>query len=324
MHRTLLAAALGAAVCFCTPALAQTPAFSSKPIRIVTPYAPGAGTDTVTRIVAKDLGEAWNVPIIVDNKPGATGQLAANLVKTSPADGYTIYLGTSATMVTNPLLSKKLTYDPTTDFVPIGRLTLLSPILVAPPSTPANTMKEVLALARAKPGSLNFASSGNGGPHHLALELMQSLTSVDVVHVPYKGGAPATNDTIAGVVQFGFTNITTAVPHLKSGRLKAIAVGAAKRSAILSDVPTMTESGIAGFEYSLWYGLFAPAATPAAIVARYNEQLRKTLSKPEVVKMLLDQGAEPAFAGSEETRSFMAQETAMWSKVIKQRNLSID
>lgn len=323
MHRSLMTAAFAAAA-FAASAGAQTAGFPNKPIRIVTPYAPGASTDTVTRIVAKDLGEAWNVTVIVDNKPGATGQLAANAVKTSAPDGYTIYLGTSATMVTNPLLSKKLSYDPANDFVPIGRLTVLAPILVAPPSTPANNMKDVLALAKAKPGTLNFASSGNGGPHHLALELLQSLTGVEVVHVPYKGGAPATNDTIAGVVQFGFTNITTAVPHLKSGRLKAIAVGSAKRSAILPDVPTMNESGIAGFEYSLWYGLFAPAATPPAIVARYSEQLRKTLSKPEVVKLLLDQGAEPAFANTSETRAFMVHETAMWSKIIKQRNLSID
>ena len=315
---------LAVSAALASPAIANAQAVPSRGIRIVTPYAPGAATDSVTRIVAKDLAEAWGVSVIVDNKPGGTGSTAANFVKSQPADGYTIFLGTSAVMVTNPLLSKQLSYNPERDFTPIARLTLLTPVLVAHPSTPTNTMKEVIALAKAKPGTLNFASSGNGSPHHLALELMQSLTGIDVVHVPYKGGAPAINDTIAGVVQYGFTNITTSVPHLKTGRLKAIAIGGAKRSAIAPDIPTMAEAGIPGFEYSLWYGLFAPAGTPASVIAKYSDQLRRSLAKPEVARQLLDQGGEPAYASADDTRKFIRSETALWGKIIKERNLSID
>ncbi len=298
--------------------------FPSRTIRIVTPYAPGAGSDAVARVVAKDLADTWGISVIVENKPGATGTVAAELVKAAPADGYTVFFGTSATMVTNPLLNPKLSYNPTKDFTPLGRLTLLTPILVATASAPTKNLKDVLAAARAKPGTLDFASSGNGSPHHLALELLQDFASVKVVHVPYKGGAPAITDTISGVVPYSFANITTVVPHLKSGKLKAIAVGSAKRSAILPDVPTMAESGVPGFDYSLWYGLFAPAGTPATVIAKYGDQLRKTLSKPSVAKYLLDQGAEPAFASSDETSAYIKSETAVWSKIIRERNLTID
>jgi tripartite-type tricarboxylate transporter receptor subunit TctC len=313
------------AACAATTALAATPTdYPNKVIRIVTPYAAGAATDIVTRIIAKDLSEAWGVPVIVENKPGGTGSIGAQAVINSPADGYTLFLGTSATMVTNPLLSNTITYDPFKDFEPIGRITILSPILVAPKNTPAGTVKEMLALARAKPGQLNFASSGTGSPHHLALELMKSLTNIDVVHVPYKGGAPAVVDTISGQVDYGFSNITTVSNYLKSGTLKALAVGSANRSVVLPNVPTMAEAGIPGFDYSLWYGLFAPSKTPKAVIDKISAQLRKTLASSNISSALLSQGAEPAFSTPDETRDFMKKETTLWSKIIKDKHITID
>jgi len=227
-------------------------------------------------------------------------------------------------MVTNPLMMEKDPYNPQKDFAPIGRATLLPPLLAAHPSVPVKSLKDVLALAKAKPGTLNFASSGHGSPHHLALELLKSMTGIDVVHVPFKGGAPAVMETIAGQVQLCFSNVTTLIPHLKAGKLKALAIGSEKRSVVVPEVPTIAESGVPGFDYGVWYGLFGPARTPPALVARLSEQLKKTLSSPEVSKQLLAQGAEPAYMTPEELRAYIAAETATWEKIGKARNLKLD
>ena len=303
---------------------AATDEFPAKPIRLVTPYAPGAASDIVARAIGKDFTTAWGKQVIVDNRPGGTGTVGALAVINAPADGYTLFLGTSAVMVTNPLMMVNDPYEPLKDFAPIGRAVLLPPMLVAHPSLPANTMQQVIALARAKPGQLNFASSGQGSPHHLALELLKSMTGIDVVHVPYKGGAPAIVDTIAGQVQLSFTNVTTATPHLRSGKLKAIAVGSAKRSVVVPEVPTIAESGVPGFEYGIWYGLFAPARTPQPIVDKLSAQLQKTLASPEVSRQLLAQGAEPAYMTPAELRQYIESETARWAKIVKTRNLKLD
>ena len=306
------------------PSFAATPDYPVKPVRIVTPYAPGAGTDIVARAIAKDFTDTWGKQVIVDNRPGGTGTVGALAVINAAPDGYTLFLGTSAVMVTNPLMMEKDPYNPRKDFAPIGRATLLPPLLAAHPSVPVKSVKDVLALARAKPGTLNFASSGHGSPHHLALELLKSMTGIDVVHVPYKGGAPAVMETIAGQVQLCFSNVTTLAPHLKAGKLRALAVGSDKRSVVVPEVPTIAESGVPGFDYGVWYGIFGPAKTPPALVARLSEQLKKTLSSPEVAKQLLAQGAEPAYLSPDELRAYIADETARWEKIVKARNLKLD
>jgi tripartite-type tricarboxylate transporter receptor subunit TctC len=319
-----LIAVFAAAAALTGHAFAAAPPYPAKPVRMITPYAPGAGTDVVARLIAKDFTDAWEKQVIVDNRPGGTGTVGAMALINAPADGYTVFMGTSAVMVTNPLMSAKVAYDPQKDFAPIGRATVLPPLLTAHPSVPAKSIKDVIALARAKPGTLNFASSGQGSPHHLALELLKSMTGIDVVHVPYKGGAPAVTDTLAGQVQLCFSNVTTLMPHVRAGRLRAIGVGSAKRSAAAPDVPTIAESGVPGFDYGVWYGFFAPARTPQPIVDKITAQLRKTLSTPAVSDQLVAQGAEPAYLAPAELREYIIAETRRWSKIVKAGNLRLD
>jgi tripartite-type tricarboxylate transporter receptor subunit TctC len=308
----------------CQPVSAAAPDFPTRPVRIVTPYAPGAGTDIVARALAKDFTEAFGKQVIVDNRPGGTGTIGALTVVNATPDGHTLFLGTSAVMVTNPVTSSKISYDPQRDFAAIGRATVLPPILVSHPSLPVKNFKDVIAIAKAKPGQLNFASSGQGSPHHLALELLKSLTGIDVVHVPYKGGAPAIVDTLAGQVQLSFSSVPTVMPHIKSGKLRALAVGSAKRSVVVPDVPTITESGVAGFDYNVWYGLFGPAKVPAPVISKISAQLKTSLSVPEISKYLLVQGAEPGYLTPDETRAYIKSETARWSAIVKERNLKLD
>lgn len=322
MKQAIIAATL-LAVCG-QAAFAAAPDFPNRPLRIVTPFAAGAGTDIVARAIAKDFTEAFGKQVIVDNRPGGTGTLGAVTVINATPDGHILFLGTSGVMVTSPLTSRQISYDPLKDFAAIGRATILPPILVAHPSLPAKTFKDVLAIAKAKPGQLNFASSGQGSPHHLGLELLKSMTGIDVVHVPYKGGAPALIDTVAGQVQLSFGSIPSVIPHVRAGKLKTIAVGSAKRSVVMPDVPTIAESGLPGFDYNIWYGLFAPNRVPANLVNRISAQLKATLAVPEVSKNLLVQGAEPGYLTPEETRAFVRSETARWAAVVKERNLKFD
>lgn len=322
MKQVIIAATL-LAVCS-QAAFAAVPDFPNRPMRIVTPFAAGAGTDIVARAIAKDFTEAFGKQVIVDNRPGGTGTLGAVTVLNALPDGHNLFLGTSGVMVTSPLTSKKISYDPLKDFAAIGRATILPPILVSHPSLPAKTFKDVLALAKAKPGQLNFASSGQGSPHHLGLELLKSMTGIDVVHVPYKGGAPALVDTIAGQVQLSFSSIPSVIPHVKAGKLKTIAVGSAKRSVVMPEVTTIAESGLPGFDYNIWYGLFAPSRVPANLINRISAQLKATLAVPEVSKHLLTQGAEPGYLTPDETRAYVKSETARWAAVVKERNLKFD
>jgi tripartite-type tricarboxylate transporter receptor subunit TctC len=303
---------------------AATPDFPTRPVRIVTPYAAGAGTDIVARAIAKDFTEAFGRQVIVESRPGGTGTVGALTVVNATPDGHTLFLGTSAVMVTNPVTAAKIAYDPLKDFASIGRATVLPPILVAHPSLPAKTFRDVIAIAKAKPGQLNFASSGQGSPHHLALELLKSMTGIDVVHVPYKGGAPAVMDTISGQVQISFSSVPTVMPHIQSGKLKALAVGSAKRSIVVADIPTIAESGVPGFDYNVWYGLFAPAKVPAPLVSRISTQLKASLAVPEVSKYLIAQGAEPGYLTPDETRAYIKSETARWSAIVKERNIKLD
>jgi tripartite-type tricarboxylate transporter receptor subunit TctC len=298
--------------------------YPNKPIRLVTPYAPGGSTDLVGRAIAKNFTERWGQQVILDSRPGGAGTIAAMTVAKAQPDGYMLLFATSTVMVTNPLMMTSATYNPRQDFSPLGRIAVVPLILVAHPSVPANTVKEVVALARKTPGTLTFASSGTGGVPHLALELLKSAAGIQVIHVPYKGAAPALIDIVAGYVQFGFSSISTALPHLKTGRLKGLAVSGAKRSAVVPEVPTISESGFPGYECVTWYAFFTTAGTPRPIVDKVSGQLRQALGAPAIVKQLLEQGQEPAPMTPSELGDYLRVETERWARIIKEQNLKLE
>jgi tripartite-type tricarboxylate transporter receptor subunit TctC len=300
------------------------PDYPAKPVRFVNPYPPGGGTDLVARSLARSFTEAWGKQVIVDNRPGGTGIIGALTVAKASPDGYTLLQGTSAVMVATPLVSSAPPYNPLRDFLSAGRTAVVPPILVANAALPANSMRELIALARKAPGTINFASPGFGSQHHLAIELLRSMAAIDVVHVPYKGGALAVTDTIAGSVQLTFTSIPSVQPHVKSGRLKALAVGSPKRSVVMPEVPTISESGVPGFNYQSWYGIFAPARTPRSVIDAINAQLRKTLASREIAQLLLAQGVEPSPSPPEELGAIIKEETALWGKIVKDRGIRVD
>ena len=293
------AALFGPMMVCAVPAIADS-GYPMKPVRFVNPYPPGGGTDLVARSLARSFTEAWGKQVIVDNRPGGTGIIGALTVAKASPDGYTLLQGTSAVMVATPLVSSAPPYNPLKDFLAAGRTAVVPPILVANASLPASSVQELIALARKAPGTINFASPGFGSQHHLAIELLRSMAGIDVVHVPYKGGALAVTDTIAGSVQLTFTSIPSVQPHVKSGRLKALAVGSPKRSVVMPEVPTIAESGVPGFNYQSWYGIFVPAQTPRTVIDVLNAQLRKTLAAREIAQLLLSQGVEPSPSAPEE------------------------
>jgi tripartite-type tricarboxylate transporter receptor subunit TctC len=295
--------------------------FPDKPVRLVTPYPPGGGTDTVARPVAASFAKAWGQPVVIDNRGGGGGVIAALMVANAAPDGYTLFLSTGAVMVSAPLVMGAVGYDPYKDFKPVGLAALLPAMLVAQTALPANSVQDVIALARANPGKLTFSSSGTGGGHHFAVEMLKSMAGVDVIHVPYRGGGPAIVALLSGEVQFCFGNIPAARPHLNSGRLKAIATTGAKRTSMLPQVPTFIESGLPEFQYTTWYGFFVPARTPRAIVDLVNAELHRALADRTIAESLLLQGAEVAPSTSEELSRIMREESARWMKVIKSQNL---
>ena len=303
---------------------AAAQSYPNRPIRFVITYPPGGTTDFVGRPVAQKLSEILGQQVVVDNRGGAGGALGTMIVAQAPADGYTLLLGTSSGMLINPLLNPKLPYDGFRDFTPISRTNINPQALVATPSLPASTVKELVAYARANPGKLNVASSGIGTPNHLGGEMLKYLAKIDIVHVAYKGGGPAMNDLIAGQVQLQFSSIPTVLGHVKNGRVKMLAIGSAKRSPALPDVPTIAESGVPGYEYTTWYGVFGPKGLTKPIVARLNDAVVKALVSPEVRQRLMSNGAEPSSSSPQELTQYMREESARWAKVIKAANIRLD
>jgi tripartite-type tricarboxylate transporter receptor subunit TctC len=291
--------------------------FPSKPIRMVVPFPAGGPSDVVVRIVGQRVNDLYGVPIIADNRGGAGGILASELVAHAPADGYTFLVGTAGGMTINPNLHPKLSYEPFRDFSPVAMLVLNPQVLIVHPSLAAKNVKEFVALAKAKPGQINFGSAGSGTATHLGIELLKMTAGIEVTHVPYKGGAPALTDLIAGQVQALFVSIPSVLPHVHAGRARALAVSTAMRSASAPDVPTVAESGYPGFEYSNWNALFAPAKTPAALVNKMNVIVAKILSEPDVSKKLSAQGADPAPGTPEDLARYMKADDARWKKVIR-------
>ena len=295
--------------------------FPVKPVRLVAPYPPGGGTDAVARPIAASFSKAWGQPIVVDNRGGGGGVIAHQMVAHAPPDGYTLFLSTGAGMVSAPLVMGAVGYDPYQDFAPVGMAALLPAFLVTQTALPAKTVPEVLALARTSPGKLTFSSSGTGGGHHLAVEMLKSLSGVDVIHVPYKGGGPAIVALLSSEVTFSFCNFPAARPHLSSGRLKAIATTGSKRTALMPQAPTMIEAGLPGFEYTTWYGFFVPARTPRTRIDFINAELHRALTDPSISSPLLAQGAEAFPSAPEAVTRIMREEHVRWSKVIQSQNL---
>jgi tripartite-type tricarboxylate transporter receptor subunit TctC len=291
--------------------------YPSRPIRMVITYPPGGNTDLVGRALAQKLSAALGQHVVVDNRGGAGGIMGTMIAAQAAPDGYTIMLGTSAGMVINPLLSTRLSYDPVRDFIPVSMVVIVPQLLVTNPQLPAKNVKELIALAKAKPGYLNAGSSGVGTPNHLGTELLKWLAGVNIVHVPYKGGAAAITDLIGGQIQMAFSSIPAVLPHIKAGRLNALGVGSARRSPALPDIPTIAEAGVPGYEYTTWYGIFAPARTPATIIARLNAEIVQALLAPEMNERFVSQGGDPAPSTSDELRRYMAAESERWANTIK-------
>ena len=298
--------------------------YPNKPVRIIVPFTPGGGNDILARILGKELTGRWRQPVIIDNRPGGGGTIGAGMVAKAPADGYTL-LFVSTSFGLQPSLYSKLTFDTTKDFTGVVWVASGQFILVVHPSLPVKSVKELIALAKAKPGQLNFASTGVGGAAHLRGELFKSRTGTDIVHVPYKGTAPVLADLLAGRVSLTFSDMAPTIPHLKAGKLRALAVSGTKRSPALPDVPTMTESGVSGFETGQWFGLVAPAGTPKGIVAKINAEIGKILSMPEVKERLNKlEGLEPVSSTPAEFDAHIKAEITKWAKVIKDAGIPVE
>ena len=286
-----------------------------RPIRMIVGFAPGGGTDLTARPVAQKLSELLGQQVIVENRPGAAGNIATEQVVKAAPDGYTLLMGTIAALAINPSLYGNLRFDPETDLAPVIQVVDATNVLALHPSVPASSVKELIALAREK--SLSAGSSGIGATGHLSIELFNLMAGVKLVHVPYKGGGPAMSDLVGGQVNLIFATTASAIPHLKSGRIKGIAVTTAKRSALLPDLPTISEAGLDGFDANNWYGLVVPAKTPRAIIDQLNAEVTRVLAMPEVKTTLFNQGLDPAPGTPEQFGAYIRSERAKWAKVIK-------
>ena len=315
-------AALGAAAL--TPSAAHAQAYPTKPITIIVPFSAGGTTDILARVVGLHMGATLGQPVIVDNRAGAGGNIGGQTAARANADGYTIFMGTVGTHAINQSLYKKMPFDPIKDFAPLSRVAMVPNLLVANPNQPYRNVKELIAYAKANPGKVNFASAGNGSSIHLSGELFKQMTGVDMQHVPYKGSAPAVADLLGGQTSIMFDNMPSAIPHVKGGKLRALAVTTAKRSPALPDVPTIAESGVPGYEATSWFGLLAPAGTPPAVVGQLNAAILKALADPEVKKKLAEQGAEAHGETPAQFAAFIQSETAKWGKVVQASGASLD
>jgi len=294
---------------------AQT-TYPEKPIRMVVGFAPGGGTDLTARPVAAKLSDLLGQQVIVENRPGAAGNIATEQVARAAPDGYTLLMGTIAALAINPSLYGNLRFDPETDLAPVIQVVDSTNVLALHPSVPASSVQELIALAKEK--SLSAGSSGVGATGHLAIELFNLMSGVKLVHVPYKGGAPAMSDLVGGQVQLVFATTASAIPHVKSGRIKGIAVTTAKRSALLPELPTISEAGLAGFDANNWYGLVVPAKTPRAIIDQLNAEVTKILNMPDVRTALFNQGLDPAPGTPEQFGAYIRAERSKWARVIKE------
>jgi tripartite-type tricarboxylate transporter receptor subunit TctC len=296
--------------------------YPRSPIRIVVPFPPGGGTDVLARLLGQKLNESWGQPVVTDNRAGANGTIGAALVAKAPADGYTLLLVPSG-FAANPSMYPRLPFDAEKDFASITQLAASPLLVVVHPSLPATTIKGLIALAKAQPGHINYASSGNGSPPNLATEQFKLMAGVNMLHVPYKGGGPAVVDLLAGNVQVYFNAILQALPYAKSGKLRALAVTSPKRFAAAPDMPTIAEAGVPGYGFTNWYGLLAPAGTSKDIVTRINAEVAKILTHPDVKERLTADGAEVVASSPEQFTVFLRDEMAKFAKIVKASGMKI-
>jgi len=298
--------------------------YPNRPVRILVPFPAGAGVDIVARMLGLPLTDVWGQAAVVDNRPGAGGTIACELAAKSAPDGYTLLLGNISTFAMAPSLYKKVNYDPVQSFAPITLVNTSANVLVAHPSVPAATTQALIALAKSKPGQINYASAGSGTSPHLAAELFKSMAGVDLVHVPYKGSPQALTDLLGGQTQIMFASLVSALPHIRQARLRALGVTSLKRAAALPDLPAISEAGLRGYDVSVWMGIVAPAGTPPAIIAQLNRQIAALLQSPDIRERLAVQGLEAASNSPAEFRTYIASEVRKWAVVIKQAGVVAD
>ena len=323
MRRVLLVAIALAAAC---PSHAQSPAASypMKPIRMISPFAAGGSTDTLARVIGQRMTETWGQPVVVENRPGAGGQLAADFLAKAPPEGYVLLLTSVSAHAIGPAMSSKLPYDPIRDFAAISQVASGQNVLIVHPSLPAKSVRDLIALAKARPGQITFSSGGAGTTTHLGAELFKTMTGTDMLHVPYKGGAPASLAVVTGEVSLLFASIATALPQVKSGRVRVLAVTGAQRAGALPDVPTVSEAGIPGYEMNTWYGVLAPAATPPDIVNKLGTEIVRIVKLPPVRERLGHEGLDPAGTLPQEFAAYIKAEVAKWAKVARTAGIKID
>lgn len=324
MSRRSMRVALGAALAMLGVAAAQAAEYPARPVRLVLGFPPGGASDTMARVVGTRLSESLGQPVVIDNRPGAGGNIAAEIVARSAPDGYTLLLGNNAILAVNVSLYSKIAFDPVKDFAPVVLVASQPNILAVHPSVPANSVKELIALAKSKPGRLNYASPGVGTTGHLAAELFKRMAGVDMVIVPFKGGGPAVVAVLTGECQFIFATSLSVQPHIKSGKVKALAVTTAKRSVSFPELPTVAEAGVPGFDAIAWHGVVAPARTPQKVIARLNGDFNKVLQMPEMRERLTTLGAEIIGGAPKELTEYMRVEIPRWAKVIKESGARVD
>jgi tripartite-type tricarboxylate transporter receptor subunit TctC len=303
--------------------LSRAQQYPVKPVRVLAPFPAGSGVDIVARLIGTPLSQVWGQGVVVDNRPGANGTIACEMVAKAAPDGYTLLLGNASTLAMAPGLYK-IAWDPVNSFAPVTRIATSANVLVVHPSVPATSVSALIALARAKPGQLNYGSAGAGNSTHLAAELFKSMAGVNIVHVPYRGTPQLMTELLAGQIQITFTSLISSLPHIKQGRLRALGVTSLKRAVSLPELPTISESGLNGYEITVWQGVVAPAGTPQAIIAELNRQIARILQTPETRERLAMQGLEPAAGTPEQFGAFIAAEVAKWTKVIKQAGIVAD
>jgi tripartite-type tricarboxylate transporter receptor subunit TctC len=298
--------------------------FPSKAMRLVVPFAPGGSTDIIARILAQKLGEAWNQQMVVDNRPGAGGTIGVDHVAKSPADGYTLIFGHVGTFGFGPSLYPKLPYQPLRDFAPVIQFAMVPNMLITHPSLPVKTVKELIALARSRPGQVNYASSGAGSASHLAVEYFKLLAKVDITAVAYRGTGPMTVSLISGETSLTITGVPPLMPHVLAGRMRGIAVASTQRLKVLPDLPTIAEAGVSGYESTTWFGPLAPARTPREIVTRYNSELNRVLQQPDVLRRFAAEGIEPLGGSPEQFSAYIRAEIERWAKVVREASIRLD
>ena len=322
-RRTLLASlAVAAAGALPLGALAQN--FPTKPITIIVPFSAGGTTDILARIVGQGLTTELGQSVVVDNKPGAGGNIGGSLAAKAAADGYTLFMGTVGTHAINQSLYKKMPFDPVKDFAPLSRVATVPNLLVAHPSQPFKTVKEMIAYAKANPGKITYGSPGSGTSPHVSGELFKSMTGTDLLHIPYKGSAPAMTDLLGGQTSVMFDNMPSAIQHVRSGKLRPIAVTTAKRSPELPDVPTIAEAGVPGYEATSWFGMFAPAGTPKPVLDKLHAALIKVLNQADVKKKIAEQGGDVVAETPDQFAAFIQAESVKWGKVVKESGATAD